>query len=136
MERSGTRYEVSLETVQRMLDHASPEMTLRYATIKDQTLRREWERFQHRVNVRGELIPLEPAGSAMSDAAWALENLAREADAPERVLRAAVAADLPAPQRVPDLRQLPDHRRVLAPASRPAHPHRTADRPPLGMTAR
>ena len=76
----GTRMinnEVPLETVQRMLDHASPEMTVRYATIKDQTLRREWERFQQRVNVRGELIPLEPAGSAMSDAAWALENLAR-----------------------------------------------------------
>jgi len=69
--------EVPLETVQRMLDHASPEMTARYATIKDQTLRREWERFTQRVNVRGELIPLEPAGSAMSDAAWALENLSR-----------------------------------------------------------
>ncbi|MCA1700626.1 MAG: site-specific integrase, partial [Actinobacteria bacterium] len=76
----GTRMinnEVPLETVQRMLDHASPEMTARYATIKDQTLRREWERFTQRVNVRGELIPLEPAGSAMSDAAWALENLSR-----------------------------------------------------------
>jgi len=69
--------EVPLETVQRMLDHASPEMTARYATIKDQTLRREWERFTQRINVRGELIPLEPAGSAMSDAAWALENLSR-----------------------------------------------------------
>jgi integrase len=75
----GTRMinnEVPLETVRRMLDHASPEMTARYATIKDQTLRREWERFQQRVNVHGELIPL-PDGAAMSDAAWALENLAR-----------------------------------------------------------
>jgi Family of unknown function (DUF6262) len=52
-------------------------MTARYATIKDQTLRREWERFRQRVKVRGELIPLEPEGSVMSDAAWALENLAR-----------------------------------------------------------
>jgi hypothetical protein len=76
----GTRMinnEVPMEIVQRMLDHATPEMTARYATIKDQTLRREWERFQQRVNVSGELIPLEPAGTAMSDAAWALENLAR-----------------------------------------------------------
>jgi integrase len=76
----GTRMinnEVPLETVQRMLDHATPEMTARYATIKDQTLRREWERFTQRINVQGELIPLEPAGSAMSDAAWALENLSR-----------------------------------------------------------
>jgi integrase len=76
----GTRMinnEVSLDTVQRMLDHGSPEMTARYATIKDQTLRREWERFQQRINIAGELIPLDPAGSAISDAAWALENLAR-----------------------------------------------------------
>ena len=75
----GTRMinnEVSLDIVQRMLDHASPEMTARYATIKDQTLRREWERFQQRINIRGELIPL-PDGAAMSDAAWALANLAR-----------------------------------------------------------
>jgi hypothetical protein len=51
--------------------------TARYATIKDQALRREWERFQQRINIQGELIPLDPAGSPMSDAAWALENLAR-----------------------------------------------------------
>jgi hypothetical protein len=51
-------------------------MTARYATIKDQTLRREWERFQQRINVQGELIPL-PQAEGMSDAAWALENLAR-----------------------------------------------------------
>jgi integrase len=67
---------VPLDIVQRMLDHGSPEMTARYATIKDQTLRREWERFQQRVDIRGELIPL-PEGPVMSDAAWALENLAR-----------------------------------------------------------
>jgi integrase len=75
----GTRMinnEVSLDVVQRMLDHGSPEMTARYATIKDQTLRREWERFQKRINIQGELIPL-PAAPAMTDAAWALENLAR-----------------------------------------------------------
>jgi hypothetical protein len=30
-----------MDVVQRMLDHGSPEMTARYATIKDQTLRRE-----------------------------------------------------------------------------------------------
>ncbi len=43
--------EVSLDVVRRMLDHGSPEMTARYATIKDQTLRREWERFQQRINI-------------------------------------------------------------------------------------
>lgn len=68
--------EVPLDIVQRMLDHGSPEMTARYATIKDRTLRREWQRFQQRVDIRGELIPLPDTGT-MSDAAWALENLAR-----------------------------------------------------------
>jgi integrase len=75
----GTRMinnEVSIDVVQRMLDHASPEMTARYATIKDQTLRREWERFQQRINIHGELIPL-PDAPEMSNAAWALANLAR-----------------------------------------------------------
>jgi integrase len=75
----GTRMinnEVPLEIVQRMLDHGSPEMTARYATIKDQTLRRERVRFQQRVDIRGQLIPLPDSGD-MSDAAWALENLAR-----------------------------------------------------------
>ena len=65
-----------MDVVQRMLDHGSPEMTARYATIKDQTLRREWERFQQRINIQGELIPLRDS-TAMSDAAWVLENLAR-----------------------------------------------------------
>ena len=51
-------------------------MTARYAHIKDQTLRREWERYQQRINIRGEVIALDPHG-AISDAAWAKENLAR-----------------------------------------------------------
>ena len=75
----GTRMinnDVSQPAVQRMLDHDSPEMTARYARIHDQTLRREWERYQQRINVAGEVIHLDPAG-AFSDAAWALENLAR-----------------------------------------------------------
>jgi hypothetical protein len=68
--------EVPLDTVRRLLDHNSPEMTARYAQIKDQTLRREWERYQQRINIRGEVIALDPAGP-ISDAAWAKENLAR-----------------------------------------------------------
>jgi hypothetical protein len=59
-----------------MLDHDSPEMTLRYARIKDQTLRREWERYQQRITIQGEVIHLDPKGP-LSDAAWAKENLAR-----------------------------------------------------------
>jgi len=68
--------EVSQPTVQRLLDHSSPAMTARYAHIKDETLRREWERYQQRVNIRGEAIVVDPDGPH-SDAAWALENLAR-----------------------------------------------------------
>jgi integrase len=68
--------EVPLDTVQRLLDHNSPEMTARYAQIKDQTLRREWERYQQRINIRGEIVALDPTGP-LSDAAWAKENLAR-----------------------------------------------------------
>ncbi len=68
--------EVPLDTVRRLLDHNSPEMTARYAQIKDQTLRREWERYQQRINIRGEIVPLDADGP-LSDAAWAKENLAR-----------------------------------------------------------
>lgn len=75
----GTRLvnnQVPLDTVRRLLDHDSAEMTARYATIKDETLRREWERFRERINIRGELLSLDPDGP-LSDAAWAKENLAR-----------------------------------------------------------
>src|SRR3954469_13399465 len=51
-------------------------MTARYARIKEQTLRRGWGRYQQRINVRGEVIPLDPNGP-MSEAACAKENLAR-----------------------------------------------------------
>ena len=75
----GTRMinnDVPIDTIQRMLDHSSPEMTARYATIKDRTLRREWERYQDRINVLGEVVQLDPDGP-LGDAAWAKENLAR-----------------------------------------------------------
>jgi hypothetical protein len=51
-------------------------MTARYATIKHQTLRREFDRYQDRINISGEVIHLDPDGP-LSDAAWAKENLAR-----------------------------------------------------------
>jgi len=44
-------------------------------------------------------------------------------------MRPALAADLPAPQRLPDLRQLLHHNRVSPCPSRPAHPDRGAHRP-------
>jgi integrase len=67
---------VPFEIVRRLLDHNSGAMTARYARVKDATLRREWEAYQQRINIRGEIIALDPDGP-ISDAAWAKENLAR-----------------------------------------------------------
>jgi integrase len=75
----GTRMinnEVPIDTVQQMLDHSSPEMTARHATIKHQTLRRAFDRYQDRINISGEIVHLDLDGP-LSDAAWAKENLAR-----------------------------------------------------------
>lgn len=62
--------------VQRLLDHESPRMTNIYARLHDQTLRAEFDRYQQRINIRGETVALDPDGP-LSDAAWAKENLAR-----------------------------------------------------------
>jgi len=39
-------------------------------------LRREWERYQQRINIHGEIVVLNIDGP-LTDAAWAKENLAR-----------------------------------------------------------
>jgi RNA polymerase sigma factor (sigma-70 family) len=62
--------------VQQLLDHESPRMTNIYARLHDQTLRAEFDRYQHRINIRGETVPLDPDGP-LSDAAWAKQKLAR-----------------------------------------------------------
>jgi hypothetical protein len=62
--------------VQQLLDHESPRMTNIYARLHDQTLRAEFDRYQQRINIRGETVPLDPEGP-LSDAAWAKQNLAR-----------------------------------------------------------
>jgi integrase len=68
--------DVDLFAVQSLLDHDSPEMTLRYARMSKETLRRKWEQGQQRINIRGELVPLD-LGGELSDAAWAKEQIAR-----------------------------------------------------------
>jgi hypothetical protein len=62
--------------VQQMLDHNSPTMTRVYAKLHERTLRRHYDSYQERINVRGEIVHLDPAGS-LSDAAWAKTRLAR-----------------------------------------------------------
>ena len=68
--------DVDLFAVQSLLDHDSPEMTLRYARMSKETLRRKWEQGQQRINIRGEVVPLDLDGE-LSDAAWAKEQIAR-----------------------------------------------------------
>jgi hypothetical protein len=51
-------------------------MTLRYARLNMQTLRRKWEAAQQRITIRGEIVPLDVDGE-LSDAAWAKEQIAR-----------------------------------------------------------
>jgi hypothetical protein len=47
-----------------------------YARLHDPTLRAEFDRYQRRINIRGETVPLDPDGP-LSDAAWAKQKLAR-----------------------------------------------------------
>lgn len=62
--------------VQQMLDHSSPKMTRVYAKLHDRTLREHYDRYQQRINIRGEIMALD-SDAALSDAAWAKERLAR-----------------------------------------------------------
>jgi integrase len=56
------RLGIPLPVIQKVLDHASLEMTNRYAQLHDDTLRREVRRWHERVNVRGERIALSVDG--------------------------------------------------------------------------
>jgi integrase-like protein len=67
---------VPQSVVQRWLDHSSPDMTARYARLRDETVREEWQRWQERVNVRGEVVALESAGP-LGDAAWMKDRVAQ-----------------------------------------------------------
>jgi hypothetical protein len=67
---------VPLPVIQRVLDHASVEMTAHYARLHDETLRREITRWHERVNIRGERIAL-PLEGPLGQAAWLKERIAR-----------------------------------------------------------
>jgi integrase len=68
--------DVPLMVIKGLLDHSSIAMTEIYARLKDETLKREWENYNQRVNIRGEIISIDLAG-AVSEAAWMKERLAR-----------------------------------------------------------
>jgi integrase len=96
----GTRLinaDVPQEVVRRLLDHESPEMTARYARLRDDTIRRHWERAR-KVNIAGETIILE-AGTPLSDAVWMKEPLRVRDHSPRPSHRQTAAAHLIAPCR-------------------------------------
>ena len=105
---------VPLLVIQKLFDHASIEMTARYARLDDETLRREVDCWHERVNIRGERIALPTRRAARRGGVDEGAHRARPAGAAQRLLRSAVGADLSAPERLPELRQLP-HRRVIRP---------------------
>jgi site-specific recombinase XerD len=68
--------EVPIVAISRLLDHSSIAMTEVYARLSDEALKREFERYQQRVNIKGEVIPIDPDG-LVSEAAWMKERIAR-----------------------------------------------------------
>ena len=68
---------VPQHVVQRILGHASPQMTARYATLHDTTVRRAFDTYwKDRVSILGERIAFDAAGPT-ADAEWTKHNLAR-----------------------------------------------------------
>jgi integrase len=68
---------VPQHVVQRLLGHASPEMTARYARIHDSTVRAAFEDYcRRRVNVAGERLAFDP-DAPTAGAEWDKHNLAR-----------------------------------------------------------
>ncbi len=71
---------VPQHVVQKLLGHASPRMTARYATIHDHTVRDAFEEFcRQRVNTAGEHLDFEP-DALTADAEWVKHNLSRVRD--------------------------------------------------------
>jgi integrase len=71
---------VPQHVVQKLLGHASPRMTARYAQIYDRTVRDAFERYcAERVNTAGEHLDYEP-DALTADAEWVKHNLARIRD--------------------------------------------------------
>jgi len=72
---------VPQHVVQKLLGHASPEMTAIYAHMHDSTVREAFDLYcQSRVNIAGEALPYD-AGAPTAGAEWIKHHLARIADA-------------------------------------------------------
>jgi integrase len=63
--------------VQRLMGHASAQMTSRYAHVHDSTLRAAFEQYcQKRANIAGEVLGFDPEGPT-ADAEWVKHRLGR-----------------------------------------------------------
>jgi integrase len=63
--------------VQQMLGHATADTVATYARLSDQTMRREFERFQaERVNIRGELVSYSDS-SPTAEAEWVKHRISK-----------------------------------------------------------
>lgn len=68
---------VPQHVVQRLLGHASPQMTATYARLHDSTVREAFEAWcRTRVNIDGEHLPFQPHAPT-SDAEWVKHHLSR-----------------------------------------------------------
>jgi hypothetical protein len=71
---------VPQHVIQKLLGHASPRMTARYAQLFDQTVRQSFEAYcAQRVNIGGDHVAYEP-DALTADAEWVKHNLSRVAD--------------------------------------------------------
>jgi integrase len=71
---------VPLPIIQKLLGHASAQMTGTYAHMHDSTLRAAFDEFQRkRVNIGGQLLGYDPT-AATSEAEWVKHSLARVHD--------------------------------------------------------
>ena len=73
----GTRLinrEVPQETVRRLMDHSSHQMTAHYARLADTTIREQWERAR-KVNINGQALAGD--NGPIAEAVWMKNNLAR-----------------------------------------------------------
>ncbi len=62
--------------IQKVLDHESLEMTVRYARVADETVSTALDGWHERVNVRGERIAL-PIDGPLAQAAWMKDRISR-----------------------------------------------------------
>ena len=71
---------VPLIAVMKYFGHESPEMTLRYAHLHDQTLKEEFAKFQGRVvDVTGKVVESENVGLDTADLQWFKRNVQAQA---------------------------------------------------------